>query len=595
MTNSNKLTPAPFASENGLLKIGRRVFLAGAIVASLGCQNMIRRGQSPEELPAEVAAFAKYDKKLTNGPRAIGEICGLYGLDSLKVHGISLATELKSTGSAPIESGQRAHLERELKLRTSGESIDKLMSSKDTELVIIEGMIPPGAREGDTFDLEVVTMADSTASSIENGLVLTTRMRKMAHLGNRVTKGGISATAKGRVVVNAVFDSNYDDSADKKAKHLHGYILGGGKATADRPLSLRIRGDKFNQKTALQIARALNTRFQRISRLGRDGVAEPKNDRIIEIQVPRNYRNNIGRYASTINQMMFAENAKQRQQRLSDLETMISEPANSALASLQLEGLGKEALPTLKRALGHNDSEARFHAAEALAYMGEGDGIDELKHAAESNSSFRWHAFAALAALEGRESAAALTELLGAEEPEIRYGAFRAIIQQNPEDPIVAGDWLAGGFHLHEIDTDASPLIHFSTKKRPEIVVFGKPPTINSDFLYVESGLTIRGADDETLSLTAYSAEFEKEQRTCANEVVDLIRALADLGYGYSHQAKVLLAAEQDQMLSAQIAINATPKLDNRRRMADSQSAKEKGAAAEKPTRVSSLMNLFKR
>ena len=159
---------------------------------------------------------------------------------------------------------------------------------------------------------------------------------------------------------------------------------------------------------------------------------------------------------------------------------------------------------------------------------------------------------------------------------------------------IVAGDWLANDFHLHQVETDASPLIHFSTKQRPEIVVFGKPPTISSDFLYVESGLTIRSFDDETLSLTAYSPDFEKEQRTCANEVVDLIRTLADLGYGYGHQAKILRTAEQDQMLSGQIAINATPKLDNRRRMADSQATK-KGKSAKTPTRVSGLMNLFQR
>jgi len=81
MTNSNKQIPTTNGSENGLLKVGRRIFLAGAIVASLGCQNMIRRGQSPEELPVESAAFAKYDQNLSKGPRTIGELCGLYGLD----------------------------------------------------------------------------------------------------------------------------------------------------------------------------------------------------------------------------------------------------------------------------------------------------------------------------------------------------------------------------------------------------------------------------------------------------------------------------------------------------------------------------------
>ncbi|MFT7630717.1 MAG: hypothetical protein ACI87E_001725, partial [Mariniblastus sp.] len=34
--------------RNGqLMKVGRRVFLAGMVVTATGCQNMIRRGQSP--------------------------------------------------------------------------------------------------------------------------------------------------------------------------------------------------------------------------------------------------------------------------------------------------------------------------------------------------------------------------------------------------------------------------------------------------------------------------------------------------------------------------------------------------------------------
>ena len=162
------------------LKIGRRVFLVGVIASSVGCQNIIRRGQSADE-PISVSKYA--DNIVVSGPRQVGEICGMVGLDSVRVYGISLATELKGTGSAPIESGQREHLQRELKLTNKINDIKTLMADKNTELVIIEGRIPPGAQEGDRFDLRAVTMSESDATSIENGVVLSTRLRRMVNLG----------------------------------------------------------------------------------------------------------------------------------------------------------------------------------------------------------------------------------------------------------------------------------------------------------------------------------------------------------------------------------------------------------------------------
>ena len=139
------------SNRDQLLKIGRRLFLAGVIVSAAGCQNMIRRGQSPDE-PLPISKYANNDVK--SGPRSIGDICSLSGLDLQKVFGIGLAADLKGTGSAPIESGQRDHLQRELQLTNDIDTVKRLMGDKNTELVLIEGRIPPGARAGDRFDLQ---------------------------------------------------------------------------------------------------------------------------------------------------------------------------------------------------------------------------------------------------------------------------------------------------------------------------------------------------------------------------------------------------------------------------------------------------------
>ena len=381
----------PSNSKNNrdqLIKIGRRLFLAGMIASTAGCQNMIRRGQSPD-VPLAESKYAGNSVK--SGPRAIGDICGLFGLESQKVYGIGLAAQLKGTGSAPIESGQREHLQRELQLTHGIDTVKELLADKNTELVIMEGKIPPGSRIGDTFDLQIVTMTESGGTSLENGVVMPSRLRKMAHLGSRVRKGNITATGGGPVIVKSLVDDT-DDSDNA----VEGVIPGGGKTTAERSLSLQIQGDKLNQKTALQITQAVNQRFRYRTSVGHDGVAQPKTDRIVALQIPDVYRNNVGRYASVLNQLVFDENNKQKQERLAELEALIGEPAKSALAAMQLEAIGDKAKPVLKTALTHSDLEVRFHAAEALAYMGDIDGISELVAAAEADKSYRWHAFAAL-------------------------------------------------------------------------------------------------------------------------------------------------------------------------------------------------------
>ena len=545
-------------NRDRVLKIGRRLFLAGVIASSVGCQNIIRRGQSSDE-PINISKYANNNVK--SGPTKIGEICGLVGLDSVRVFGIGLATELKGTGSAPIESGQREHLQRELQISNNLNDIKEMMADKNTELIVIEGRIPPAARAGDRFDLHAVTMSESDATSIENGIVLNTRLRRMVNLGNRVKKGGVSATAGGPLIVRSLID-NTSQGEDK----LEAVIPAGGKTTEDRGLGLHIQGDKFNQKTALQITHAINKRFRYRTSLGHDGVAEPKTDRKIALKIPQVYRNNIGRYASVLNQIVFAENSRQLEERLAELEAQIGQPTQSNLTAMQLEAIGDKAKPVLQAALSHNDLEVRFHAAEALAYMGVTDGIPELVAAAKTDKSYRWHAFAALASMESRETANVLSEFFNHPEIELRYGAFKAIRQQNEDDPIVTGDYLANEFSLHEVDSTAKPTIYVSTKHRAEIVVFGNQATFNDDFLYVESGLTIKSTDNGLLSITAYSPDFIKEQRVCTNQVADLIRNLVDLGYGFSSQFKILRQASENGSLNAELAVDAAPKLDLSRR-----------------------------
>lgn len=526
------------------------VLLAATIVLGTGCQNMIRRGQSPDTN----SLVKRLDEK-EEGTKYIGDLCGIYGLNFAQVEGVGLAVGLEGTGSAAKPNVQRDNVLKDLNTNEHVENANKLVASQNTEIVVIKGMLPPGIRTGETYDLQVVTISNSDATSLEDGLILQTRMQPMARLGGGLKRGHTTGLGKGKILVDALFESRSDQPNQVK-----GIVLGGGKALVDRPLGLKVRGENVSSRTTTMMSRAINARFTTVDAAGRKGVAEPKTNRDIVLVVPENYRQNIGRYLGVVKNIAYSESVADRVNRMEQLDQEIGEPANAGLAAIRLEALGTDGIPALKRALRHPDLEVQFHAAQALAYSGQSDGIEILKRAAQEEPAFRWNALTALSALDDISASIALADMLHMPSAETRYGAFRALRAQSPSDPLVAGDWF-GDFYLHEIASEADPILHFSRSKRPEIVVFGDHQTVNEDFLHVETGLTVRANGNGTVTIAVYSTQFEEEKKTCSNRVGDVIRTLANMGYGYGSQLKMLRAAKQSGMLNTRLVVNAVPKL----------------------------------
>ena len=539
--------------QNQILKVGRRVFLAGMVVtATTGCQNIIRRGQSPEDAPI----LQLYDEnKKTSDTRYISSICGIHGLNFAVIEGVGLAKDLDGNGSPAKAGSHRDHVLRALERIPNIEDSKKILASKDTEIILMKGLLAPGTREGDTFDLEVSVMKNSDAKTIEDGMIIQTRMQDVKKLDGRVRLGHVEAIGRGRILVDALFETRKD-----KSNHLHGVVLGGGTALKDRPIGLVIRTSDYGPKTTTYIARAINQRFSVASESGTQGVAEPKDDRVVDLYVPENYRKNVGRYLSVIRNITYPEPIEKRIERIEKLDAQMAEPSAAAVTSLRLEAIGKEAIPSLKRALRHNDLEVQFHAAQALAYLGQSDGVDILKKSAKQEPAFRWHSLAALASMEDLAATKALEELLHVPSAETRYGAFRSLRVQSPGRPTVAGKWM-GDFFLHEIVSEAEPMMHFSRSKRPEIVVFNDQQTVTDSFIHAQPGLTVRALGNGRVSVTAFSEEYGKEKTVCSDRVADLVEVLADKGYGYGSLLKIFREAKNAGSVNSRLVVNAVPKL----------------------------------
>lgn len=543
-------------------KLGRRMFLCGslAIMSAAGCQNITRRGQSPDDSVSMLAETS------ARGTKYVGQYTGVWGLNYASIEGVGLAGNLDGTGSNPAPGWQVEHLIKELKAREDIVNPKSLIASENSSLVLVKGHLPPGIRKGENFDLEIRTLPKSETSSLFGGQLSRSRLRTMALLGRRVREGHVLGVAQGTILIDSLFESRQDQS-----NHVRGRVLGGGIALEDRPLGLTVRTDGHTFRQATSIAHAINQRFTTIENKGRVGVAKAKTDKLIELLVPRQYRLNVGRFVQIVQNTAFDESVSARVERLSQLERELADPALCATAAARLESLGKEAIPTLTRALRHPELEIRFHAAHALAYIGDSTGVEELQKTAEIEPAFRWHALTALASLEDESAGDALASLMHLESAETRYGAFRSLKARSPYDPIVRGEELGSEFSFHIISSKTEPMIHIARSKSPEIVLFGEGQTVSDDILYVESGLTIKGDGKGNVRIIRYLPRKGEQRKVCSTLLSDLIPSLCESGCSYSMLIRMLRDASQNDMLETRLVVDAVPKR-RRKYLGDSES-----------------------
>jgi hypothetical protein len=484
----------------------------------------------------------------------VGDLASAWGNDWLKVEGVGLVTQLSRTGSDPPPSPLLDQLRKEMQTHEV-RGIAEALASKDTAMVMVGGVIPPGAQKGDTIDLRVSTPPRSQTKSLRGGWLMQSRMKQLMVVDRSVHAGGVSAVSQGEVLVDAVFDDSKDAVNEKR-----GRVIGGAVLAKTRLFGLGIHDEHSSVRTSSMIARAINDRFHHFSRGEKSGVANALRDNQVELSLHPRYKHNFTRYLRVIRYIAVGETPAERTERLLRLERMLQEPTTAELASLQLEALGPEAEAILRTGLRSPDSEVRFYAAEALAYLDNPDAPEVLFEAAKEIRAFRWRALTALAAMEHYGARDALTRLMDSASAETRYGAFRALRTSDPNEAVVRGEVLGKSFGYHVISGISEPMIHFSRARRPEIVVFGYGQKIDPPaFLYAGKKILIKGVDRDRLKVSLFEPGAETEHVFCSTAVDDLIRTIVKLGGGYQEVLMAMQTAKENGYLDSRVEIGALP------------------------------------
>lgn len=513
--------------------------------AACGCTSPVIRFQSPDDEPVAEESHT----------RVIGDIARPWGLRKQLVQNVGLVTNLDKTGSDPAASRLREILLDDMK-RRNVEGPNRLLALPSTSLVIARVVLPPGTQKGDRLDVEVAIPDRSTTESLRNGWLMQTRLQEMALLGDRIRTGQPLALAAGAVVVNTMFQGESDGVHETR-----GRVLGGAVATESRSLGLMLTSEHHSVRAAALIGAAVNRRFHTFDRGSKRGVATPKRDSFIELAVHSRYRNNLIRYFRVIQAIPLSESPSHLIERLSVLEQELLEPRSTLSAAVKLEAIGQEALPVLRIGLTSSSPMVRFASAEALAYMDQEDAIPHLAEAARDQPAFRWHSITALGSMVSSDARSALAELMHETSDETRYGSFRAIMESNPRDPAVQGEILDDTLALHEIRTNAEPLVHIRRTERPEIAIFAAEIRVSTPAVILAGKrILAKSSGSDRFKVTRFGVGEDDKIVHCSNNLSDLIRTIVKVGGSYTDVVAAITHAKQTGILSARVKFDALPK-----------------------------------
>lgn len=554
------------------------ILLAGSLVALTGClKDHTTRSQRPDDP----------DKP---NVRTVGDIAEFTTAGAIPVTGVGLVVGLEGTGGGAPPGPYRAMMEEELK-RCRIDNPKAWLDSPDTALVLVTSQITAGSKAGDRMDVEITLPPGSKAKSLRGGYLLETQMAsyatqgqvrayleskdiKPATTGDGLLKGSVLAHAEGPLHV-AIDDK--ENKAEIKANPdlpesgvRRAFVWKGAKTKGAQPFFLMLNPDQQRYRMAGVVTERINETFHGPGAL--DKIASQRSADTVVLSIPPQYRANTMHYFRMIRMIPLdpvSENSDYRKR----LEGELLEPETTITAALRLEALGRSSIHVLRDAMKSSKFPlVQFAAAEALAYLGEPIAANMLANLAEKHPTLQEYCLTALSSLDEAASSFALQDLLNSTQPEIRYGAFKAIREREPRSYAGKDQWMNKSFWLHKVASDAEPLVHVLSTSRAEVTVFGKTPQLVAPFSFragPDMVVTAR-AGDAAVTISRFSTHKPQRQEQCAFAVADIVKTMADLGAQYVDVVDLLKQARDTKALNCELRMDALPKgVENIQKLAD--------------------------
>jgi hypothetical protein len=512
----------------------------------------------------------------------VGDLAFIASRGETKLEGVGLVVGLDNTGVDPPPSAWRSRLVDDMR-RAGVEHPNQWLKDPRCAMVLVKLTITAGATPRDRLDATVELPPASGTKSLAGGTLLACRLREVMVLGGSMHEGLDAATVQGPVMTGSVAEPD-----NVKI----GRVLGGGRIRKAVPFRIILNENRRSGRVSAMVESVVNQRFPQTDGVEQKGSAVAKTDGYLELKVPAVYHQNQDRFFRVVKLLPMVDSPTLRSQRTAAWGRDLLDPKKAGIAALRLEGLGPNAIDSLKAGLASPNAQVRFFAAEALAFLNDPSGAEVLGQAARAMPGFRGPALAALAANDQSAFHLVLRKLMDEPDVEVRYGAFNALRTLAPDDAFLGrvrvledpradedeepADSMAVAlarasssrrredpFALYLVDCEGPPMVHVARTRRCELVVFGRGQKLLPPLVLGNGPYLLNASDGDQavqLSKIVPSRFGEADAKVEASlELGDVLRRTANLGATYPEVVALLQAAARQRNLAGPLVVDAVP------------------------------------
>lgn len=450
--------------------------LAAILLATvIGCaSDPPQRVLTPPPLPTYTGEQYLYG--------TVGSLANLKSFEPLLVSGYGLVVlpPGTGTGSADVPAYLRQWMINEMRRKGLGSfqfgtedlSPRKVLESKDTAIVRVEGLIPPGAPRGTNFPVLVTALERTQTQSLEHGTLWTSDL-SIGGADTSMQFRRALAEAKGAVFINP-----FDEQSTEKEKYEFqrmGVVLAGGAVTQDRPIDLALNQPSW--VFSRMIADRINERFPHEKATEFFNTAVAKSDMLVRINVPARFAGDPTKLLRLVSRLYLRRTGDFEADKARQLgEVLVARPDQSQPVSEAWQSLGKVALPVIREYYQHENPNVRLAALDAGAWLEDELAAVELSQLAlHPEAPIRRKASELLMRLpKSTRATLALRSLLDDVDRSVRIAAYEALAEQGDSSVhrIPMGDRNQFKFFIDVVQAK-DPLIYVSQRDVPRLVIFG--------------------------------------------------------------------------------------------------------------------------
>jgi len=447
--------------------------LAGGV--ALGCAGCL-----PEEWGGKGTSLTEETREIPPEVEGtVSEFAGVVGGGSLLLDGHGLVVGLGRNGSAEAPPQLKKYLVEYMLKQKVGSALgaakgvtpSQMIADKDTAIVRIVGVLPPGAPAGWTFDVQVTSLARTGTRSLDGGTLYPFPLHVAQGVGRPPASGAREwAMAEGSVFVNPFIDPTKPGTTSRLRE---GRIIGGGKVTEARPLRLILREPDYALCNVIQ--RRVNQRFGQPRR-----VANAKNPSIIELRIPPEFRDNYEHFVELALHLPLQSDPGRWEARAREIADQITKPgANQDGLALVWEAMGNPVIEVCRQVYASRNPGAAFHAARTGIRLKDRMAGDVLIRFAETaGSPFQIPAIEEL----GRNrwlirSVPTLRRLIDDPSELVRIAAYEALVHLG-DTSLVTRVHVGTEFVLDLVKSARSYVIYATQSREKRIVLFGRDMSV---------------------------------------------------------------------------------------------------------------------